>query len=118
MKNDSQNAQTFSVLSIFVLLHHYECSGVKSMAFSSKLGSHRKTGPIGKVVLGRWFCLLFGDSFGIYETKSALKYLAGRKKRDGYEKRELSHYKPGEFTRNLRKNAKGGGDGGQGSFGF
>jgi hypothetical protein len=101
--NEFQHAQTFALLSIFVLIHHYGLSDFKSMGFASKLGTHRKTGSVGKVVLGRWFLLWFGETFGIQETKSALKYLAGRKKKDGYDKRELTHYKPGEFTRKLRK---------------
>lgn len=100
------HAQTFAILSVFVLVHHYECSGIKSMGYTSKLALHRKSGTVGKVVLGRWYLSWFGDSFGTFPTKAALKYLAGRKKRDGYEKRELSHYKPGEFTRKLRKKTK------------
>lgn len=103
-KNDVVHAQAFAIISIFVLLHHYQCSGRSSLAMASKLGSNRKTGSIGKVVLGRWFLLWWNDSFGVFETKAILKYLAGRRVK--VERRELSHYKPGEFTRNLRKKNK------------
>ena len=105
-KWDAQHAQTYAILSVFTLIHHYHCFDGKSSAYVSKLASHRKTGRLGKVVFGRWFLLNFGNRFSDFATKSALKYLNGRRGKEKLEKRELSHYKPGEFTRKLRQKNK------------
>lgn len=114
--NNGQHAQTFAILTGFVLVHYYGCSGLQSMAFAAKLLPKKSSVKRGGL-LARWFLLWYGDSFGVFETKQVFKYLAGRKSKEKREKRELSHYKPGEFTRKLRKtNAKS--DKKQTDFGF